>query len=379
MIIQSRNIWISSQFMEGQIEIEEQKILAIWPYGYKSVDQDYGEERILPGMIDIHCHGGIGFDTMDANKVGLQSWANVLPQEGITSFLPTTVSQSEEKLMNALINVSNVMAEEQVGAEILGVHFEGPYINKKYRGVQPEEFIAIPNVEQFKKYQKVAKGKIKIITMACENDFDHNVTRYASQNGVIVSNGHSEATYEEAMQAIANGASSMTHVFSAMSALHHRKPAMVGAAMRSRDTYGEICCDGNHVDWSAVNAFVTSKGRDYAIMIDDALCAKGCPPGYHEFGGTQIEIRANGSAYLVGTDSLAGGTIKFNRGLQNMIEKALLPFDWAINMTSLNPARLLRIDDHKGKICAGYDADLTILNKDFDVIQTYCLGKPYIE
>ena len=124
-----------------------------------------------------------------------------------------------------------------------------------------------------------------------------------------------------------------------------------------------------------MNAYVTAKGRDYAVMIDDALCAKGCEPGYYELGGNQIDIRENGSAYLHGTDTLAGGTLKFNRGLQNLVEKALLPFDWAVNMVSLNPARLLKMDDRKGKIMAGYDADLVVLNRDYDVVQTYCLGK----
>lgn len=375
MLIQSKNIWIANQFVEAQLEIEDGKIKGIYPYGTKEVDVDYAENRIIPGMIDVHCHGGLGFDTNDANHEGLRKWAAALPQEGITGFLPTTVTQSVEVLTKALINVAEVVDEGYEGAEILGVHFEGPYLNVKNKGAQPEPFIVTPNVEQFKEYQSAAKGLIKIITMATEQDPDWALTRYASSNGVVVSMGHSAATYHDALMGIANGANSMTHVFNGMNGLHHRTPNLVGAAMRCRDTYGEIICDGNHVDWAAVNDFVTAKGKDYAVMVDDALCAKGCEPGSYELGGQKIEIRANGSAYLQGTNTLAGGTLKFNEGLKNLIEKALLPIDWAINMVSLNPARMLRIDDRKGKIMAGYDADIVVLNRDYEVVQTYVAGE----
>ena len=156
MIIQSKQVWVSSTFIEAQLEIEDAKITGIYPYGTKPVDKDYGEDRILPGMIDIHCHGGLGFDTNDANHEGLRTWAAGLPKEGITGFLPTTVTQSEEVLTKALINVTEVVDEGYEGAEILGIHFEGPYLNAKNKGAQPEQFIVTPNVEQFKKYQEAA-------------------------------------------------------------------------------------------------------------------------------------------------------------------------------------------------------------------------------
>lgn len=375
MIIQSKRVWVSSQFIEAQVEINEGKITAVYPYGSKEVDEDYGENRIIPGIIDIHCHGGWGFDTNDANQEGLRNWCKELVKEGVTSFCPTTVTQSEEVLTKALKNVAAVVDEGYEGAEILGVHFEGPYLNVLNKGAQPEQYCVTPNVEQFKKYQEAAKGLIKVMTMACECDPDHALTRYASTHGVAVSIGHSHSTYAEALMGIANGAKSMTHVFNGMTGLTHREPNLVGAAMRCRDTYGEIICDGNHVDWNAMNIFITSKGRDYCIMIDDALCAKGCEPGYHELGGQQIEIRANGSAYLAGTNTLAGGTLKLNMGIKNLVEKALIPVDWAINMSSLNPARMLGLDDRKGKICVGYDADMVVLADDYAVVQTFCLGK----
>ena len=375
MIIQSKNVYVSGVFAACQIEVCDGKIVQIYPYGTKEVDADYGEDRVIPGMIDVHCHGGLGFDTNDANVEGLVKWAKGLLQEGITGFCPTTVTQSEEILTNAVANVAKVVKEGYEGAEILGIHFEGPYLNMKNKGAQPPEYIVTPNVEQFKKYQEAANGLIKIITMATENDPDFALTRYCAANGVNVSIGHSGATYDDAVLAVLNGANGMTHTYNGMNGLHHREPALVGAAMNLKDTYAEIICDGNHVVWPAIRALITSKGRDYCIMIDDALCAKGCAPGYYELGGNAIEIRANGSAYLQGTNTLAGGTLKFNKGLQNLVEKVMIPIDWAINMCTINPARYLGVDDHKGKIMAGYNADMVVLDRDYEVVQVYAKGK----
>jgi N-acetylglucosamine-6-phosphate deacetylase len=376
MIIQSRNVWTSSIFTPAQIEISDGKIAAVYPYGTKKADIDYEDLRIIPGMIDVHCHGGLGFDTNDADPDGLKKWAKGLLKEGITSFCPTTVTQSEEILTKAVANVAAVKESGfDEGAEILGIHFEGPYLNVDHKGAQPEQYIVTPNVEQFKRYQKAAHGLIRIITMACENDPDFALTHYCRDTGVNVSLGHSGATYEQAVMSVLNGARSITHTYNGMTDMHHREPGIPGAAMNLRDTYSELICDGNHVVWPAMRALIEAKGRDHMIMIDDALCAKGCEPGTYELGGQSIEIRKNGSAYLKGTDTLAGGTMKFNRGLQNLIEKVQIPVDWAINMTSLNPARYLMIDDHKGKIAYGYDADLAVLDRDYDIVQVYAKGK----
>lgn len=375
MIVQSKRIWIAGQFIEAQLEIESTKIKSVKEYNSSPVDHDFGELRIIPGMIDVHTHGAFGFDTNDANEEGLRLFAKGIAAEGITSFLPTTVTQSEEVLTKALQNVVKVVEGGYEGAEILGVHFEGPYLNMDFKGAQPPEYIAKADVEQFKRYQAAAKGMIKYMTVATECDENFDLTHYATQHGVVVSIGHSGATYSQALQGIANGATSMTHVFNGMSAFNHREPGLVGAALRCRDVYGEIIADGNHVIWPAINNYMTSKGTDHVVMITDSLCAKGNGPGEYSLGGHRIEIKANGSAYLYGTNSLAGSTLRFNRGLQNLIEKAQIPVDAAINACTINPARMLRVDDRKGKIVAGYDADLVVLRENYDVEQTFCLGK----
>lgn len=375
MIIQSKKVWIADQFTPAQLELEDGIIKEIYPYNEKEVTKDYGDLRILPGFIDIHCHGAYGFDTNDANPEGLRKWAKGIVDEGVTSFLATTLTQSEEVLTNAVSNVAKVVEEGYEGAEILGIHFEGPYLNKAHKGAQPEEYCVKPNIEQFKRYQKAAHGLIKYITMAVENDEDCALTKYCSQNNVVVSIGHSNATYEQAVQAYAHGARSMTHVYNAMTPFTHRANGLVGGALRIRNMYGEIICDGNHSTLAALNNFFTSKGPDYSIMITDSLMCKGFPVGTKfDFGGQEVVIYPDGSAHLVEAGNLAGSTLNVNKGLKILIEDALVPVNYAINACTSNPARCLHVDDRKGTIGVGYDADLVVLDKDYEVVQTYCKG-----
>lgn len=375
MIIQSKKVWIADQFTPAQLELEDGIIKEIYPYNEKEVTKDYGDLRILPGFIDIHCHGAYGFDTNDANPEGLRKWAKGIVDEGVTSFLATTLTQSEEVLTNAVSNVAKVVEEGYEGAEILGIHFEGPYLNKAHKGAQPEEYCVKPNIEQFKRYQKAAHGLIKYITTAVENDEDYALTKYCSQNNVVVSIGHSNATYEQAVQAYAHGARSMTHVYNAMTPFTHRANGLVGGALRIRNMYGEIICDGNHSTLAALNNFFTSKGPDYSIMITDSLMCKGFPVGTKfDFGGQEVVIYPDGSAHLVEAGNLAGSTLNVNKGLKILIEDALVPVNYAINACTSNPARCLHVDDRKGTIGVGYDADLVILDKDYEVVQTYCKG-----
>jgi len=375
MIIQSKKVWIADQFTPAQLELEDGIIKEIYPYNEKEVTKDYGDLRILPGFIDIHCHGAYGFDTNDANSEGLRKWAKGIVDEGVTSFLATTLTQSEEVLTNAVSNVAKVVEEGYEGAEILGIHFEGPYLNKAHKGAQPEEYCVKPNIEQFKRYQKAAHGLIKYITMAVENDEDYALTKYCSQNNVVVSIGHSNATYEQAVQAYAHGARSMTHVYNAMTPFTHRANGLVGGALRIRNMYGEIICDGNHSTLAALNNFFTSKGPDYSIMITDSLMCKGFPVGTKfDFGGQEVVIYPDGSAHLVEAGNLAGSTLNVNKGLKILIEDALVPVNYAINACTSNPARCFHVDDRKGTIGVGYDADLVVLDRDYEVVQTYCKG-----
>ncbi len=376
MLIQSNKVWIADQFVPAAIEMDGGKIVDILPYGNKEADADYGDLRIVPGFLDIHCHGAYNFDTNDANEEGLRYWTKHVVDEGVTALLATTITQSEEVLTKAVANVAKVMEDGYEGAEILGIHFEGPYLDMVYKGAQPEQHIVKPTIEQFKRYQDAAKGHIRYITMATETDDDFALTRYLTDNGVVVSIGHSAATYEQAVMAYAHGASSMTHVYNGMTPFNHRANGLVGAAYRLRTMFGEIICDGRHSTPAALNNYFMSKGPDYSIMVSDALMAKGSPAGSKFiFGGNEIEIYPDGSAHLTSTGGLAGSTLRLNEGLRILVEEALIPFNYAINSCTINPARCLGVDNRKGSIRVGMDADIVVLEADYKVRQTYCMGE----
>lgn len=375
MIIQSKRVWIAEQWVSAQIEIEDNLIKAIWPYRTKAVDVDYDNKRILPGFIDTHCHGALGFDTNDATEDGLAMWLKAAPQEGLTQLCPTTITQSEAILTKALENVARLAFTQTEGARIAGIHFEGPYLNTAYKGAQPEPYIVKPNVAQFKAYQKAAHDLIKVITIAPEKDETWELTRYLAKTGVSVHVGHSAANYNDAIFAFANGANGLTHTYNAMTPFNHREPGLVGAALRLGNVYAEIISDGNHVSWPAINILFKAKGKDHCVMITDALCAKGLSAGRYVFGGQAIDIRPNGGAYLADTNTLAGSTLAFNQGLRNLIENAGVDEVSAINAATINPAKVLKIDDRFGKIQANYEADLTVLDWDYTVLATYIRGK----
>jgi len=379
MIIQSKRVWIASQFIAAQIEIIKDKIVAIYNYNEKPVDKDYQNLRIVPGFIDIHCHGAYGFDTNYAKEDGLKMWMKKLPSEGVTGFLPTTITESHEVLVKAVENIKYVYDQNPEGSEILGIHFEGPFLNMKFKGAQPPEYIVKGSIEEFKQYQKAAGGLIKIITLAVEEDDNFELTHYCAEHNVVVSMGHSNATYQEALMGVANGAKSFTHTYNGMSRFSHREPNLVGAAFRFKDVFSEVICDGNHSNVNSLNILFAAKEADRVIMMTDSLMAKGHPAGCKfNFGGHEIEIYEDGSAHLTDAGkSLAGSTLKMNQGLKILVEEADVPFRKALNSCTLNPATLLNINDHKGAIQVSYDADLVVLKDNYDVKSTFCKGKVY--
>ena len=375
MKIKSTRVYVYGDLIPAVIDVEDTRIKAVLPYE-SDADIDYGDRRILPGFIDVHCHGAYGFDVNYADPEGLKKWTAGVVEEGVTGILATTLTQSKDVLLKAVRNVADVAKGEYEGARILGIHFEGPYLDMKYKGAQPPEAIVPADVEEFAEYQEAADHLIKIITLAPEHDPDFALTKYCSQNGVIVSMGHSNTDYKTAALAAANGAQSITHTYNAMTPLSHRENGLVGAALRMHDLYSELICDCNHSTPQAMHIFFESKNADKALIVSDSLMCKGSEPGARfDFGGHEIEIYPDGSAHLVVEKNLAGSTMKMNEGLRNVVEKALVPFEKAVNACTINPARMLGIDDHIGKICAGYDADLAVLDDDYSVVQTYVKGK----
>lgn len=376
MLLQAKNVWVDGAFRPAGLLLENQKIKQVVPYGSGICDTDWGEARIVPGFIDQHTHGGYGFDVNDGDEAGLRRWLRRAPGEGITGLLPTTVTQSEQVLTGALQRVAKVADGAYDGAEILGIHLEGPYLSHTFKGAQPPEHILPADVEQFKRYQAAANGHLRLVTLAPEQDRDHRLCRHCAATGVKVNMGHTNATYEQAMLAVANGVSGATHTFNAMSRMEHKAPGAVGATLHSGSVYGEIIPDGVHSHFAAVGIFFACKGSSHAVVVTDSLLIKGGDRERYLFGGQEIMLKDTGDAAVLAANpqTLAGSVLRYNQGLRNLVEKAKVPFAAALNACTRNPARHLGLDGRKGRICAGYDADLVVLADDYAVEQTFCRG-----
>ena len=375
MIIQSRNVWYRNSFQPLQLELNGSRISRILPYGEKKSMLDYGDAFIIPGFIDVHTHGGYGCDCLQADSQGLQQWITKLPEEGVTGFLPTIAAAPQADILQAVQNIRSVSEARIRGAYVLGIHLEGPWLNQAYAGAQPPAFIRQPDTQELDQYIQASGNMIRLVTLAIENDTDSRFTEYCRSRNIIVSAGHSSASFEEVAEARKHGLQSVTHTFNRQSPLHHRHPGVTGAALRFHDMYAEIITDMHHVAEDAVNIFYTCKDQDHAVMITDSLLCKGMPAGtITDFAGQRIVLAEDGCAYLSGTDTLAGSTLRFDEGLRNVIEKAGVDPVRAIRSCTVNPAALLGLDDHLGLIEEDYDADLCITDQHFLVTDCYVKG-----
>ncbi len=377
MIIQSKQVWINEEFQPAQIEIENKKIKSIYAYNEKKCDQDYENLRIIPGLIDIHCHGYNGMDLNYATSAGIKSWQEGLLQEGVTSFMATTSTAPEESLLKSYALIADFIENYEDGAEIIAIHVEGPQISHEFKGAHNPYLIQKPNVEQFKRYQDAARGHIKMICVATEKDEEHALTKYCKENGVQVVIGHSGAKYEECLQAEKDGATSFTHTFNGMLGVHHREPGTAGAAMSMDNMYAELICDGVHVHFAVAKSLVRVKDKDRLILITDSVQIKGLKPGIYEMPGRWVEVKEDGCGRLK-DGRLAGSSNKLINMVKNCHIECAGPMVKAINAATINPARYVGIDDQKGLIKEGYDADLVVIDNDFNVIQTYKFGKEKI-
>ena len=378
MIIQSKNVWINEQFQPAQVEVSEQRIVAILPYNEKAVDKEYGAKRILPGFIDIHDHGWHCGDANHANHEFIKEWQAYLPEEGITAFLPTTSTTFPKDLEHSFEVIGSFIEEDQGtnGAQILGIHAEGPMIYEEFRGSHNPELLVKPSVETFKKWQELAKGHIKLMTLAPENDVENDLTTYCHEHDVVISIGHTAATYEQAMAAVEAGAKSFTHTFNGMEDISHRKPTAVVAALDSEETFAEIIADGVHVDYSLVRVLAKLKGKDYLITVTDSIWDKGCQPGVYPKPEKGIEMVIDEQNVVrLANGKLAGSTNHLNNMVRNLVEKALLPEVIAINSVTKNPARLLNVNESMGEIKLGLLGNFTIIDEKYEVLETLVNGE----
>jgi len=356
---------------DGVIEYVGEKEKAADLVSYNNV---YRGEYIVPGFIDIHCHGGNGYDTMDSTYEALKEISKFKAKNGCTGFLATTVTSSMKDTTKALKNVNEYNKQSpKKGAEILGIHLEGPFINAKQKGAQREDLIIPLSVEVMEKFIEKSNGLIKIVTYAPELDIDFKFTSFLNNKGIIPSVGHSFADYETIISAIRFGLKSSSHIFNQMKGIHHREPGTVGAILTEENLFAEIIADCIHVHPAIVNLLVKVKGVDKIIIITDAMRAAGLQDGIYDLGSLKVVVK-NSEAHLE-SGNLAGSTLTMNRAVKNMIEKVGINIKESVRMASLNPARLLGLDKDRGSLTPGKRADIAVLDDNFQVICTIKKGK----
>jgi N-acetylglucosamine-6-phosphate deacetylase len=327
---------------------------------------------IVPGFVDVHIHGAAGHDAMEGTPEALAAIATAVARLGTTSLVATTVTASEEKTCGAVAGIVRWMKSQGAQpsrsprAEILGVHLEGPFISVARRGVHPQQWIVPPSLPLWEKFLTAAGGTARILTLAPELPGALELTARASAAGVVVSLGHTDATYDEAMNGIAHGARHAAHVFNAMRPFAHRETGVIGAVLTSPDVTAELIADGVHVDDAAIRVLLAAKGPRGMILVSDGTSATGMPDGTYRLG--MMEVAVSGDVPRDAAGKLAGSTLTLDRALRHMLTLGVsLPE--ALAMLTTNPARLLGLAGRKGALVAGADADLVFLD-----VQTQVAG-----
>jgi len=339
------------------------------PDGAETIDA--AGNYVAPGLVDIHIHGYLGEDTCDAKPEGIRKMAYGVAENGVTAFLPTTMTVSKAEIVAALNAVRSLKEESKTwgGAEIIGVHAEGPFINPTKKGAQAEENILSPDADFILENADI----ITSVTLAPEMDKDHAcIKRLAAESNVLISMGHTDANFEEAMSAAKDGVNHATHLFNAMSALAHRNPGVVGAALSADHVSVEVIADTFHIHPGLYSIIARVKG-DKMVLITDCTRAGGMPDGEYDLGGQPIFLKGIECRLADGT--IAGSVLKLNHAIRNVLDHTSLPVHEVFKMASLNPASAIRCADRIGSLEAGKDADIIIADESIHIVRTIKKGR----
>ncbi|PLS05352.1 N-acetylglucosamine-6-phosphate deacetylase [Neobacillus cucumis] len=325
---------------------------------------------LLPGFIDIHIHGGNGYSVMDGTYEALSGVSTYHAKHGTTSFLATTTTGTREAIIKALNCAADSMEKGVPGAEIIGIHLEGPYLNLKRCGAQSKEEIRPSNLIELKEFLEAGNGQLKLATIAPEIENGMMALQFLKDNGVTVSIGHSDATFEQVKEAVKKGASQTTHHFNGMSPVHHREPGVAGAGLIMNEITPEIISDGIHVHPAIVKLLFDTKGPSNICAITDAVACAGLPEG--EYGDV---VMKEGQVMLKDGSSLAGSTLTMINAFKNILTFTGYSIEAILPSFTLVPARQIHMGHQKGSIEAGKDADFLLVDSELTILSTFVKGK----
>ena len=362
----------------GFVSIEGEKITGVFGPSDEMANEDhetvdYGDAYIAPGLVDLHLHGALGKDVMDCKEESLRRIAIHQSRSGVTGFLGSTMSASLDSVLEAVRTIKRAAAH-RIPSEILGAHVEGPFLNIERKGAQDPNHIKEMTDADVDRLIKAVQGLNVIISFAPEAGDNMDYIPVLKKVGFVVAIGHSDATYEQAMEGFRKGISHATHLFNAMRGFDHREPGVVGAVLDSEGVTAELIADGIHVHPASLRLAAASKGPGKICLVTDSLKAAGVGDGVYQWGGREIEVKGP-RATLKDTGVLAGSVLTLNRAVKNMIDWTGVSVSQALNMASLNPARVLGLEEKIGSIRAGKYANLAIFDRNFNVLETLLQGE----
>lgn len=372
LLIHAKYLDEDFRLVQGDIEIEDGKILRVGknlPRKEEDLAVDCaGSYTVVPGFVDVHIHGCAGADTCDATREALEAMAAFLLAHGVTSFCPTTMTTSRETIQAALLAAKDMMDHPmEGGARVVGVNMEGPFIAKERKGAQKEEDILPPDFPLFQRFYEESGGIVRLVDVAPEQPGGLDFVEKASQL-CTVSIAHTTADYDQAKAAFDKGVTHATHLFNAMSGLHHRKPGVVGAVFDDSRVRGELICDGFHIHPAVLRAAFRLLG-DRALIVSDSMRANGMPEGEaFDLGGQMVTVHQGKALLPDGT--IAGSVTNLHQEIKNLVSFGV-PFEQAVKAATLLPARAIGLDGEIGSIAPGKRADLVVLDENLDIAAVY--------
>ena len=334
---------------------------------------DYSVYHLAPGLVDTHIHGYASHDVMDNDFEGIKVISEGLLSCGVTSWLPTTLTDSVENL-DAVCETIGQHAGQETGAKIQGIFLEGPFFTEKYKGAQNPKYMSDPSIEKLDRWHRLSQGLVNKIAIAPERQGVKEFIEFANSKDIRTALAHSDATYQQAKEAVDAGANIFVHIYNGMSGLHHREPGMVGAALNLKDVYAEMICDGHHVHPAAAEVVIKARGPEETVLITDCMRAGGMGEGLSRLGEFEVVVK-DGTARLKDSGSLAGSILELIEAVQNVLAWGLVTLPDALRMASLAPAKSVGVDHVCGLIAEGRPADLIVVDDAGQLIATYLDGQ----